>query len=214
MVIVFKLQLIATDPEIDGSHAAESSDFHKKFVQYLRKGTGSNQSASTSKGKSDIPLSSELKKFLKDMVIKKLKSEMGINKSESEQSPLPPMYSKRRANTIENYRQNKRAKIMTQCQYDQLPSSSKLTNECERENKVMKNKIAFLKARMRQTRLQKQKRRSALPCGWTNSSKLMPTESPACQPTCDPVQLAVHSVPAVPGPSNSSYGGMKKGFLL
>ena len=212
MVIVFKLQLIASEPDAEGapSSSSESSDFHKKFVQYIRKGTN-NQSSLVSKGKSDIPLSSELKKFLKDMVIKKLKSEMGMVKSDSEQSALPT-YSKRRSTTLENYRNAaKRAKILTQCQFDQEASSSKSSNDCERENKVMKSKIAGLKERMRKTRQQKKSRRSALPCGWTNASKLMHADNPTCQTTCDSVQLAVHSVP---GPSNNSYAGMKKGFLL
>lgn len=216
MVIVFKLQLIASEPEADGagpstapSSSSESSDFHKKFVQYIRKGTN-NQSSLVSKGKSDIPLSSELKKFLKDMVIKKLKSEMGMVKSDSDQSSLPS-YAKRRSTTLDSYRNAKRAKILTQCQFEQDPIAAKLSNDCERENKIMKSKIAGLKERMRKTRLQKKRRRSALPCGWTNSSKLLHAESTTCQTTCDSVQLAVHSVP---GPSSTSYAGMKKGFLL
>ena len=219
MVIVFKLQLIASEPEADGagpsssssssSSSAESNDIHKKFVQYIRKGTN-NQTSLLAKGKSDIPLSSDLKKFLKDMVIKKLKSEMGMVKSDSDQSTLPN-YAKRRSSTLENYRNAaKRAKMITQCHLEQDPIAAKLSNDCERENKIMKSKIAGLKERMRKTRLQKKRRRSALPCGWTNSSKLLQADGTTCQTTCDTVQLAVHSVP---GPS-SSYAGMKKGFLL
>jgi len=77
----------------------------------------------------------------------------------------------------------------------------------------MKSKIAGLKEEMRRVRLQKKSRRAALPCGWTNSSKLLDAANTTttCQTTCDSVQLAVHSVP---GPSNNSYAGMKKGFLL
>lgn len=235
MVIVFKLQLIASEPEMEGagpstsassssstststtssgsssnsSSSSDNNDFHKKFVQYIRKGTN-NQSSLVSRGKSDIPLSSELKKFLKDMVIKKLKSEMGMVKSDSDQSSIPS-YTKRRSATLESYRSAKRAKILTQCQFEQDPLAVKLSNDCERENKIMKSKIAGLKERMRKTRLQKKRRRSALPCGWTNSSKLLTADNPTCQTTCDSVQLAVHSVP---GPSKTSYGGMKKGFLL
>lgn len=216
MVIVFKLQLIASEPEAEGagpstSSAVESNDIHKKFVQYIRKGTN-NQTSLLAKGKSDIPLSSDLKKFLKDMVIKKLKSEMGMVKSDSDQSSLPA-YAKRRSSTLENYRNAaKRAKMnLAQCHLDQDPIAAKLSNDCERENKIMKSKIAGLKERMRKTRLQKKRRRSALPCGWTNSSKLLHADSTTCQTTCDTVQLAVHSVP---GPSSSSYAGMKKGFLL
>jgi hypothetical protein len=101
---------------------------------------------------------------------------------------------------------------MSQCRYDQEAGSSKSSGDCETENKVMKNKIAFLKAQMRQSRLQKKRRRQVLPCGWTNPSKLMTSEGTTCQTTCDSVQLAVHSVA---GPSNASgYAGMKKGFLL
>lgn len=235
MVIVFKLQLIASEPESEPSapststagsststptpstssaststSSSDSSDFHKKFVQYIRKGTNT-QSSIVSKGKSDIPLSSELKKFLKDMVIKKLKSEMGMVKSDSDQSALPS-YSKRRSATLENYRNAaKRAKILTQCQFEQDQMAAKLSSDCERENKVMRSKIAGLKDRMRRTRLQKKRRRAALPCSWANSSKLLDANSATCQTTCDSVQLAVHSVP---GPSSNSYAGMKKGFLL
>jgi len=209
MVIVFKLQLIASEPDTEGS--SEVSDFNKKLVSYLRRGSSGGQSSSMmNKGKSDIPLSSELKRFLKDMVIRKLKSEMGMIKPE-EQSQIP-VYSKRRVSGIDYRSAAKRSKLMSQCRYDQEAGSSKSSGDCETENKVMKNKIAFLKAQMRQSRLQKKRRRQVLPCGWTNPSKLMTSEGTTCQTTCDSVQLAVHSVA---GPSNASgYAGMKKGFLL